>query len=149
MPRPFAPPIGLVLAGAAKAVGRAFDDAMAEAGGSRAVWLVLLALKTGRAASQRELAAAIGIEGATLTHHLTAMEADGLVERRRDPDNRRVQVVSLTAQGEDLFVRLRGAAQAFDRRLRSGIGEAELATLRSVLARLQHNATGSEAFGAG
>ena len=29
----------------------------------------------------------VGIEGATLTHHLGAKEADGLLTRRRDPAN--------------------------------------------------------------
>src|SRR3954447_13459488 len=66
-------PIGLALGAAAKRVSRAFDDALAAAGGSRPVWLVLLALKAERPATQRELAEAVGIEGATLTHHLDGM----------------------------------------------------------------------------
>ena len=37
-------------------------------------WLILLSLKAGRPETQRELAAAVGIQGATLTHHLDAME---------------------------------------------------------------------------
>src|SRR3954468_23344125 len=106
MPPPPRSPIGLQLAQTAKVVSRAFDDALAAAGGSRATWLVLLAVKTRDVTSQRELADAVGIQGATLTHHLAAMEATGLVERRRDPDNRRVQFVGLTAAGDAQFLRL-------------------------------------------
>jgi DNA-binding transcriptional MocR family regulator len=46
-----------------------------------------------RLPNQRQIAESIGIQGATLTHHLNAMEADGVVTRRRDPTNRRVHVV--------------------------------------------------------
>ena len=80
------------------------------AGGSLPVWLVLLNLKVRRPGNQRELAEAVGITGATLTHHLNAMHAQGLIARTRDDANRRVQVVTLTEAGEAAFLRLREAA---------------------------------------
>lgn len=147
IPGPRTPPIGLQLAGAARVVSRAFDDALGAAGGSLPVWLVLLNLKMRRqVANQRELAAAVGIREATLTHHLNAMEADGLLTRRRDPSNRRVHLVELTDAGEAAFMRLRDAALAFDRRLRRGISAAELDGLQALLERLAANvAAGSPA----
>jgi MarR family transcriptional regulator, transcriptional regulator for hemolysin len=138
--RPAVTPIGLRLTHVARAVSRAFDEALADAGGSLPVWLVVLNLKTRTLANQRELAEAMGIREATLTHHLNAMEASGLVTRHRDPANRRVHVVALTAAGEEAFVRLRAAAMAFDRRLRRGISDEEAATLSDLLGRLAANA---------
>src|ERR1700753_2486187 len=114
MPEPMPVPIGLRLNQAAPAVGRAFDEALAAAGGSLPVWLILLNLKVRRPGTQRELAEAVGIREATLTHHLTAMDADGLVARTRDAANRRVQVVTLTDRGDQVFLALRAAATAFD-----------------------------------
>ncbi|NUP03320.1 MAG: winged helix-turn-helix transcriptional regulator [Nonomuraea sp.] len=137
--RPSGPPIGLRLASTARLVSRAFDDALAEAGGSTPVWQVLISLKSRKLGNQRELAEAMGIQGATLTHHLNAMERGGLLTRRRDPDNRRVHVVELTEEGERLFHRLREVVTAFDRRLRTGLGEDELATFERVLGRLLDN----------
>jgi MarR family transcriptional regulator for hemolysin len=139
VPRPVQTPIGLELAGVARDVGRAFDAALAQAGGSRPTWLVLLALKARPTANQRELAAAVGIQDATLTHHLNGMEADGLLTRRRDPANRRVHVVELTAAGEEAFHRLRAVAQEYDKRLRAGLTEIELDDLRALLGRLRAN----------
>lgn len=136
---PGEPPIGFVLATAAKDVDRAFDDALRAVGGSRPTWLVLLTLATRSVANQRELADAVGIQDATLTRHLDALEADDLVTRRRDPTNRRVHLVELTAAGHAAFHRMRRAAQAFDRRLRTGIGSDELAQLRELLDRLRMN----------
>ena len=131
------PPIGLELARTAKTVSRAFDAALAAGGGSTPVWLILISLKTERRANQRALAEAVGIQDATLTHHLNSMEADGLLTRRRDPSNRRVHNVELTERGEALFEDLRAAATTFDRRLRADIPEEDIEQLRGILARLR------------
>lgn len=139
MPKPVRPPIGLQLSRTARSVSRAFDDALAEAGGSLPVWLVLISLKSQEPDNQRDLARAVGIREATLTHHLNAMEAQGLVTRRRDPANRRVHLVELTEAGEAAFVRLRAAALAFDQRLRGGFSDDEIAGLEALLARLEAN----------
>jgi MarR family transcriptional regulator for hemolysin len=132
-------PIGLALARSAKTVSRAFDDALAAAGGSLPSWLILISLKTRAHANQRELAAAIGIQGATLTHHLNAMESAGLLVRRRDPANRRVHQVTMTDEGERLFHRLRRAATDFDRQLRAGLDDGDLDALTRLLGTLAGN----------
>ena len=137
---PTGPPIGLLLAQTAKAVGRAFDDALAAAGGSTPVWLILLALKTRSIANQRTLAEAVGIQGATLTHHLDNLERDRLVRRVRDPDNRRIQRVELTEAGERLFRQLREAAVTFDKRLRRDLSNRDQTAARKLLAKIAANA---------
>src|SRR2546429_6824588 len=142
MPRPAHQPLGLHLTRVSRTVSRAFDETLAEAGGSLPVWLVLISRKSRQLASQRELAEAVGIQGATLTHHLNTMESAGLVTRRRDPANRRLHLVELTPAGDALFVRLRDAATAFDRRLRAGLSESELGQLENLLTRLRDNAAG-------
>jgi MarR family transcriptional regulator for hemolysin len=135
-------PIGRRLASTAKEVSRAFGEALAAAGGSEHVWLILLALKTGENANQRALAAAVGIQGATLTHHLNAMEEAGLVTRRRDPQNRRIHVVELTGDGEAAFHRMRAAAVEFDKRLRGDLSDEDLQRAAAVLDRLRANVAG-------
>jgi len=139
VPRPAHTPIGLNLARTARSVSRAFDDALAQAGGSVPVWLVLISLKSQQVRNQRELAEAVGIREATLTHHLNAMDEQGLITRRRDPANRRVHQVELTEAGEDAFQRLRGAATAFDERLRAGLSGDEVSQLEALLGRLAAN----------
>lgn len=141
---PTQPPIGLQLARSARAVSRAFDDALVDAGGSLPIWLVLLSLKSRRLANQRELAEAVGVREATLTHHLNTMDAEGLITRRRDASNRRIHVVELTDAGETAFLRLREAAITFDRRLREGIADRDIATLAALLDRLTDNVGGEE-----
>jgi MarR family transcriptional regulator for hemolysin len=139
VPDGFQVPIGLRLNQAARTVGRAFDEALAQAGGTLPVWLILLNLKVRRPGTQRELADAVGIREATLTHHLNAMDADGLITRTREAANRRVQVVTLTDKGDQAFRSMAAAAMAFDAKLRTGLGEADLATLDTLLTRLSAN----------
>jgi MarR family transcriptional regulator for hemolysin len=141
MPKPARTPLGLHLTRTARTVSRAFDDALAQAGGSIPVWLVLISLKSQQLRNQRELAEAVGIREATLTHHLNAMDEQGLITRRRDPANRRVHLVELTDAGEAAFERLRGAAGAFDKKLRAGFGDDEVAELEALLSRLAANVT--------
>lgn len=141
--RPARVPVGLRLAQATRVVSRAFDDALGAAGGSLPVWLVLLNIKTQQLANQRELAEAVGIREATLTHHLNAMEAEGLITRQRHEANRRIHVVRLTEAGEAAFARLAGAAVAFDQQLRRGFNDPELDALGDVLDRLVANVGGA------
>jgi MarR family transcriptional regulator for hemolysin len=127
-------PIGLQLVRTARAVSQAFDRAMIEAGGSAAVWQVLLLVRSQQWGTQSQMAEAMGITGATLTHHLNAMEAQGLVRRRRSG---RVRQVELTPEGAALFERLREVARRYDERLRVSLGEDEVAQLAALLGKVR------------
>ena len=132
-------PIGLDVSRTGHLLSRAFNDTLVAAGGSLPQWLVLTALKQGDHAMQRDVADAIGIEGATLTHHLNRMEDDGYVQRERSSGDRRSQLVTLTPAGEQQFSALLREVVAFDEKLCAGFTERELTTLRKLLARLRAN----------
>ena len=139
--RPRQEPIGILVARTGRAVDRAFDDALAAAGGSRPTWLILLAVKSGAGRTQSGIAERVGISGPTLIHHLDRLETAGLVVRTRDRADRRLQTITLTAAGDALFLRLREAAAGFDCRLRAGVSDAELTELRRLLTALHDNVT--------
>ena len=137
--RPTGTPIGLRLFTASKSVRRAFDRALASADGSIPMWLVLTNLKASAWRSQNDLAAAVGIEGPTLTRHLDALERQGLVRRGQDPADRRAVVVELTEEGHAAHARLLEVVIAFDRQLRSGLSQDDVDRLRELLERLARN----------
>jgi MarR family transcriptional regulator for hemolysin len=125
-------------------VSQAFERAMSEAGGSVSTWQVLLLVRTQPWGTQSELAEEMGITGATLTHHLNALERKGLVRRWREDSNRRVQRVELTDEGEELWSRLREVARRHDRLLRSQLTEEEVEQLGNLLSRLEAGVEGED-----
>ncbi|HEU5211737.1 MAG TPA: MarR family transcriptional regulator [Gaiellaceae bacterium] len=137
--RPDGPPLGLLLASTSKAVGRAFNSALAANGGSIPIWLILNALRSEQRRSQVDLARAVGIEGPTLTRHLDGMEQAGLVERKRGAVDRRSVQVELTRAGQTLHGRLLKAVIAFNEQLLAGFSRDEVEAVRGLLGRLQAN----------
>ena len=135
--RPVSTPIGLRLTRTARSVTQAFERAMAQAGGSVSTWQVLLLVRSAKWDTQSELADELGITGATLTHHLNALERKGLVRRWREDSNRRVQRVELTEAGVELFDRLRTVAVRHDKLLRSQLSDDEVEQLGALLERLE------------
>ena len=133
-------PLGVAVTASAKVLARASDQALAVAGGSVPAWLVLQAVTSAETGTQGELAAVLGIAQPTLSHHLDGLERGGLVTRTRDPANRRVQRIAVTESGRQLFLRLRRAAAAFEGRLRAGLDDDDVTTLRRLLAQLEENA---------
>jgi MarR family transcriptional regulator, transcriptional regulator for hemolysin len=77
------------------------------------------------------------VSGPTLTHHLNALEEQGLVRRWREAANRRVQHVELTDEGSALFDRLRRVALRHDKRLRTHLSDEEITVLAGLLDKLQ------------
>jgi MarR family transcriptional regulator for hemolysin len=86
--------------------------------------------------TQAEMAAAMGITPATLTHHLNQLDRQGLVRRWREEGNRRSQRVELTPQGEVEFDRLRAVAIEHDARLRGALSDGEVEELARLLDKL-------------
>jgi MarR family transcriptional regulator for hemolysin len=121
-------------------VSQEFERAMAEAGGSASTWQVLLLIRSGQWGTQSHMAKAMGVTGATMTHHLNALEAQGLVRRWREESNKRAQQVELTHEGIAMFDRLREAAMRHDKRLRSRLSESELQQLSRLLHKLADDA---------
>lgn len=137
-------PIGFQLAHSAKHVGRAFNDALADVGGSMPMWFVLTNLHGDEWRTQHELARAMHIEGPTLTRHLDGLEEEGLVVRKRDESDRRAVSVELTDTGRARHAEMLRAVEAFNRRLLAGFTREEIDQLRALLGRLERNARSSE-----
>jgi MarR family transcriptional regulator, transcriptional regulator for hemolysin len=132
-------PLGRELAFAAKDVREAIDAALARAGGSLGIWIVLSAVSDEGGASQSLLASREHVDGATITYHVDRAEKLGLVRREVDPDDRRVKRLHLTPKGSRLHERLLAAALAFDAAMCAGISEQEKGALRKTLAKIRVN----------
>lgn len=70
---------------------------------------------------------------------VAALEARGLVERHRDPADRRRLVLALTADGRALLRRYRGKVRALEGRMLAGFSDRKRAELRDTLVRCRDN----------
>ncbi|MHB8463679.1 MAG: MarR family winged helix-turn-helix transcriptional regulator [Acidimicrobiales bacterium] len=131
-------PIGLQVIGTAKQIALALDGALVAAGGSLPDWLIFVSLKGSRHGVHPDLAEAVGVDALSLAAHLDRLEANGLVQR---PDrlNPEPGLIELTEEGERAFNRLLKEVVAFDRRLRAGVTDEQVATVGDLLARLRLN----------
>src|SRR6266581_1158404 len=132
-------PLGKQLVFTAKAMREAFEETLAEAGGSLGIWVVLSALSDVGCVSQAALATHVHLEGATITHHIDRLEAAGLVRRQLDPDDRRVRRPPLTGAGAELHSRLLAAVIELQQHVLAGLGPPEREALRKALDKIQTN----------
>jgi MarR family transcriptional regulator for hemolysin len=121
---------------ALKAVRAHLDAHLSTGGSSFHNYLVLRHIDAHPGLSQRALARQVGIEGPTLSHHLDRLVAEGLVERVRSREDRRVWSAVLTPAGQDQLEVTAKAADAVDLELRSLFDEGEWQTLSRCLDRI-------------
>jgi MarR family transcriptional regulator for hemolysin len=133
--------LGRLVAMTGKVAREYFDRDLMTVGSSLNTYLVLRTVAQWPGVSQRQLATSLGIEGPTLTHHLDRLAADGLIERARNPSDRRVSYVELTPAGRTHLDRVETHAQKRDREFRSMFTPEEAATLVSLLNRIRDHFT--------
>ena len=121
----------------AKQVRMCMENALAGAGSSYATFIILDAVSLEPGLSQRQIAQRISIEGPPLTRHLDRMETDGLVERRRDYLDRRIQRVYSTAAGSALYAALCPVVARLEHRYFEDMPARDMAGFRNVLGQLK------------
>jgi MarR family transcriptional regulator, lower aerobic nicotinate degradation pathway regulator len=97
---------------------------------------VLIALKEGAHDTQGAIADELGYDRGQLVGLLDELEERGLVERRRDPNDRRRQLVRITAQGRRMLTSLRALARRVEADFLAPLSDEERAELHSLLVRL-------------
>jgi len=145
------PPLGRRLYLGHRAVHDVLDQRLQAKGASLWNWVLLREATRASGASQRELADLMHIEPPTLVRHLDRLEADGYVERRPDPDDRRRLLVFVTPAGRRRLAELQKVADRTDVDLRSILDDHEIEILGDTLMRIheQFTAVAGEEAGRG
>ena len=132
------------IAETAHALRRAFDRRVAPLGVTRAQWRALAWLARQPGLRQVELADRLDVEPITLCRIVDRLEEAGLVERRRDPDDRRAWRLHLTDKGVPLVEKLRALAGELAREAFDGVSPETIDMLRDSLARVRDNISATD-----
>lgn len=97
---------------------------------------VLRRLANAPGESQRALADALGMHAPRLVALIDDLEARGLVQRSRDPADRRNYALSLTTAGRETMRRIATVARQHERAITAAIDDDEREELATVLRRL-------------
>ncbi|MGZ6979919.1 MAG: MarR family winged helix-turn-helix transcriptional regulator [Acidimicrobiia bacterium] len=127
------PPLGRRLYLGHRAVHDTLDERMGAIGASLWHWILLRQAAADEGSSQRELADLMHIEPPTLVRHLDKLAQQGLVERRRDPNDRRIARVYVTDLGRRRLQELHGIAYEADIELRALLTEEQIEVLGDAL----------------
>ena len=127
------------IAETAHAVRRAFDRRAAPLGVTRAQWRVLAWLDRDPGLRQVELADHLDVEPITLCRIIDRLQESGLVERRRDPEDRRAWRLHLTDKAGPLVDELRALAAVMAGEAFAGLSTETIDNVRAALAQVRDN----------
>ena len=139
-----APGTVLLLARLARTAGYRVGEALAAMQMRTHEFPVLNHLAEAGPVSQQELGMALRINPSNLVGLLDGLEADGLLVRTRDREDRRRHLVQLTAAGRHRLAKAWHAAEATERELLAPLSPAEQAQLHGVLKRLVGHSCGAK-----
>jgi MarR family transcriptional regulator, lower aerobic nicotinate degradation pathway regulator len=99
---------------------------------------ILVALAQGSAETQGSIADMLGYDRGQLVGLLDDLEERGLVERKRDPQDRRRHVVRMTAEGKRTLGRLRNVASQIEDDFLAPLSDQDRLTFHRLLLQLAH-----------
>ena len=133
--------IGLIVKLAEKSLERALDSELKErcnlTGGQ---WKVIIVLAISDGLTQKELASLVFVETSTLVPILDKMEKIGFVQRKSDPNDRRINRIYLTTKARRIVDMIVDCIMNFRKVVTKNISEKDLYITRKILKQMAQNA---------
>jgi DNA-binding MarR family transcriptional regulator len=124
---------------------RYYDRRASALGVTTAQWRLLLRLYREPGLKQVELAERMDVEPITACRIVDRLEEAGLVERQRDPDDRRAWRLVVTEKAEPIMTRLRTLAEEMSGEAFAGMCVEDVEAMRGKLSRIRENVSRAEA----
>lgn len=128
-----------------RSVSQTFAQRLKEVGLTPPLYGVLRTLDASGPASQQAIAAQLGLSGTAILQTVDRLEADHLVERHRNPTDRRSYALELTAHGHSALRSVTAALDALSAELDSTLdGPEQQQQLRRLLVKTLAPTTGAD-----
>jgi MarR family transcriptional regulator, transcriptional regulator for hemolysin len=129
--------IGYLVSDVARLMRTVFDRRVRHLGVTRAQWLALTRLDRRPGASQSDVAEMLEIEKATAGRLIDRLETNGWVERRADPNDRRINRIYLSNTAELLLQSLWPIAAETNNEAMGDLTDEERSVLTDLLGRMK------------
>ena len=133
-------PMGMRMAMIVRQWRAVIDDAILDTGLTQSSWTVMMQLhQLGDNVSVSELAEVQGIELPPLMRTLTQLEKQGYLLRSTSPYDKRIRLLTLTAEGRAILEKLNRVIETYQQRVTETIPEAQLAAFSATLNQIACN----------
>lgn len=136
--------LGFLISDVSRLMRKRFDDRAREIGVTRPQWRTLSVLRRHEGANQGKLADLLEVEPISLCRMIDRLEESGMVERRRDPGDRRAWQIFLTDKARPLLDQLRVMAESVFGQALEGISPDDAELLFALLQQMRCNLLPSE-----
>ena len=131
--------LGFLISDVSRLMRRRFDERARALGATRAQWRTLTTLSRNEGLNQGALADLLEVEPITLCRMIDRLEDSGLVERRRDPGDRRAWQLFLTEKSKPVLAELKSTADELIEQVLTGMSQ----PVRDALAASMHQMRGN------
>jgi DNA-binding MarR family transcriptional regulator len=131
--------IGTKLAVVARQQRQLFDERVEAMGVTRAKYILIATVGRRPGLTQRMIASLLEVTDVTAGRLIDRVTADGLLERRENPQDRRAYCVYLTPAAQPILDKLAKTADAYEKDVFVGFSDADLEQFDSLLDRMQAN----------
>lgn len=133
--------LGFLISDVSRLMRKRFDERARTVGATRAQWKTLVTLSRNEGINQGGLAELLEVEPITLCRMIDRLEESGMVERRRDPNDRRAWRIHLTDAAKPVLDKLRAFADEMFEGALDGLGADDRDALNASLTRIRANLT--------
>jgi DNA-binding MarR family transcriptional regulator len=131
--------LGFLISDVSRLMRRRFDERARQVGTTRAQWRALVTLSRNEGLNQGALAELLEVEPITLCRMIDRLEGSGLVERRRDPADRRAWQLFLTDKSTPMLAELRAMADDLSQQVVVGMDDSARDALNTSLNLIRAN----------
>ncbi|HWA89618.1 MAG TPA: MarR family transcriptional regulator [Rhizomicrobium sp.] len=135
----------IVLNDVARLIRTRFDQRARAYGMTRAQWIILARLDRQPGMSQNELATICEVEPITVGRLIDRLEARGMVERRSDPNDRRIRRLHLLPAAKPILAKIGEAREILDHDIRDGLDDSTREVLVDALLHIKSRLTAEPA----
>lgn len=132
--------VGFITSKKAKIMAEVFNKRLLKLGTTRVQWVALYYLGSGSGISQKELADKMDIKESSIVRLIDRMEKEGLLNRSKSTEDRRITHLVLTDKGKMLREDLLPEGEKMSDIFLKGISEADIETFNKVLNQMVENA---------